>query len=363
MGDLKYWVGLNNFTKFGPVRFKKLLKHFSDLEAAFKASIAELNRAGIENNIAEEFVAARQEIIPDKLMTDLDEAGVKVVTVNDSRYPKLLAQIYDPPAILYYRGELNGPDEFSVAVVGARKYSSYGRQVVEQIVRDLVNNNLTIVSGLALGIDSIAHETALAANGRTIAVLGSGLGKQNIYPAQNRYLADKIAAQDGLIFSEFPLGTLPLKHHFPQRNRLISGLSLATLIIEASEKSGSLITATHALEQNREVFAVPGNIFSPLSAGANNLIKLGARVITGAKDIIEALNLVQAASFIENKIVIPESAEEEKILSTLSYEPKHVDDLVRLTKLDTSVINSTLIIMEMKGKVKNLGGMQYVLAR
>ncbi len=242
MDDLKYWVALNNFSKFGPVRFKKLIKIFSNLKEAFYATATELIRAGIEPNIAEEFIAARQEIIPDSLMEKLEKEAVAVVTINDQRYPKLLTQIYDPPALLYYKGKLSEQDEFAVAVVGARKYSNYGRQVAEQIVKDLTNNNLTIVSGLALGIDCIAHETSLSHNGRTIAVLGSGLDKQNIYPTQNRYLADKIVASGGVIFSEFPLGTLPLKHHFPQRNRLISGLSLATLIIEAGEKSGSLIT-------------------------------------------------------------------------------------------------------------------------
>ena len=363
MDNLKYWVALNNFTKFGPVRFKKLRKYFPDLKSAFSASVAQLVQAGIENNIVEEFVAVRPAIEPDKLMEKLDREEIKVVTQEDELFPKLLAQIYDPPPLLYFRGEFKQQDEYAIAVVGARKYSNYGRQVAEQIVKDLANNNLTIVSGLALGIDSIAHQAALAVNGRTIAVLGSGLDRQNIYPTQNRYLADKIVASGGVIFSEFPLGTLPLKHHFPQRNRLISGLSLASLIIEAGEKSGSLITATHALEQNREVFAVPGNIYSPLSVGANNLIKLGAKVITCANDIIEALNLVQVASYIENKKIIPESAEEEKILTILNYEPKHIDELVRLTKLNTSVINSTLTIMEMKGKVKNLGGMQYVKAR
>jgi len=363
MNDLKYWVALNNFNKFGPVRFKKLSKYFPDLESAFKASLSELIHSGIENNIAEEFMAVRPEIVPDKLMEKLNNEAIKVVIIDDQAYPKLLKQIYDPPPLLYYRGNLSQQDEFALAVVGSRKYSGYGQQVTEQIVKGLVKNNLTIVSGLALGIDSISHLAALSAKGRTIAVLGSGLDRQNIYPSQNRYLADKVVASGGVIFSEFPLGTLPLKHHFPQRNRLISGLSLATLIIEAGEKSGSLITAAHALEQNREVFAVPGNIYSPLSVGSNNLIKLGAKVAISADDIIEALNLVRVASFIESKTIMPESAEEEKILTILNHEPRHIDELVRLTKLDTAIINSTLTIMEMKGMVKNLGGMQYVLAR
>lgn len=363
MDDLKYWVALNHFPKFGPVRYKKIRKHFANLEAAFNSSAKELVEAGIENKIAEEFIITRSTIVPDKIIEKLNSEKINVLTIENPLYPKLLLQIYDPPQLLYYKGELDPQNEFTVAVVGSRKYSSYGKQTTQQIVSDLVKNNLTIASGLALGIDTLAHLTALEARGRTMAVLGSGLDKQNIYPWQNRYLADKIINSGGIIFSEFAPGTPPLKHHFPQRNRLISGLALAILIIEAGEKSGSLITANHALEQNREVFAIPGNIYSAYSVGTNQLIKLGAKVVTQAIDIIEALNLAQVSSYIENKKIIPESKEEEKILSVLSSEPLYIDELVHLTQLDTAKVNSTLVVMEMKGMVKNLGGMQYVLAR
>jgi DNA processing protein len=254
-------------------------------------------------------------------------------------------------------------DGFTLAVVGARKYSTYGAQVTEKLIRELAFNKLTIVSGMALGIDTLAHTAAINAGGKTIAVIGSGLDQQNIYPSQNRYLADKIQAHGGLILSEYPIGTMPLKHHFPQRNRIISGLSSATLVIEAAEKSGALITAFHALEQNREVFAVPGSIYSGTSEGTNRLISMGAKLVTSAKDIIETLNLADAASYIENKKVIADTNEEKLILDRLSYEAIHIDELKQLTKLDTSIINSTLTIMEMKGMVKNLGNMQYVLSR
>jgi len=248
-----------------------------------------------------------------------------------------------------------------LAVVGSRKFSSYGKMAAEKIIGILSQNNLTITSGLALGIDAIAHLTALEAGGRTIAVLGSGLDKENIYPSANRYLADKIISSGGTIISEFPIGTPPLKHNFPQRNRLIAGISIGTLVIEADEKSGALITARYALEQNREVFAVPGSIFSNQSRGTNKLIKQGAIPITAAEDIIEALNLAQATGPIDKKNIVPQTPEEEKIFLQLSHEPMHIDELMRLTKLDTSKINSTLTIMEMKGLVKNLGGMQYVI--
>ncbi len=363
MDDLKYWVGLNNFPKFGPIRFKKIKQHFPNLKNAFNANLNELKQAGIEEKIAEEFISARLSINIDSLMEKLIKENIKVITIEDKHYPKLLLEIYDPPPMFYCLGELTIADEFALSVVGSRKYSTYGKQATEHLVKDLANNNLTIVSGLALGIDALAHEATLASHGRTIAVLGSGLDKESIYPSQNRYLADKIIASGGAIISEFPIKALPLKHHFPQRNRLISGLSLGVLVIEAGIKSGSLITARHALDQNREVFAVPGNIYSPDSTGTNYLIKQGAKLISSANDIIETLNLTQVVSYINNKKIIPDSAEEEKILTILAYEPIHVDELIRLTKLNTAIINSTLVIMEMKGIIKNLGNMQYVLAR
>ena len=363
MEDLKYWLALSQFYKFGPVKFARLKSGFPNIKDAYNATLKELIRAGIEEKTAEEFMIFRQQIEPDKLLENLQKEKVSALTIDDPAYPKLLKQIYDPPFILYYRGDPEIFSGFSLAIVGSRKFSPYGQLAAERLSAELAVNNLTIVSGLALGIDALAHGAAIAAGGKTIAVLGSGLDRQNIYPSRNRYLADKITGGGGLIMSEYSLGTLPLKHHFPQRNRLISGLSQAVLVIEAGEKSGALITAFHALEQNREVFAVPGSIYSPTSAGTNRLLKLGAKLVTGGGDIIEVLNLTEAAAYIENKKIIPESAEEEKIIASLSYEPLHIDELKQLTKLDTSIINSTLTVMEMKGLVKNLGNMQYVLAR
>lgn len=333
------------------------------MEAAFKAPLQEYLRAGIDEKTAEEFIIFKHQVEPDRLLENLNKEKIKVLTIDDTAYPKLLKQIYDPPLLIYYRGDLNAFSDFSLAIVGTRKFTAYGQQVTERIVRELVANGLTIVSGLALGIDALAHAATIDAGGTTVAVLGCGLDQQSIYPAQNRYLADKIQAHGGIVLTEYPLGTMPLKHHFPQRNRLISGLSLGTLVIEAGEKSGSIITAMHALEQNRDVFAIPGSIYSDYSAGTNSLIKLGAKLISSAKDIIETFDLGQAVAYTESKKIIPESAEEKLILDKLNYEPVQVDELMRLTKLDASIINSTLTLMEMKGMIKNLGGMQYVLAR
>ncbi|NIA18317.1 MAG: DNA-protecting protein DprA, partial [Actinobacteria bacterium] len=361
--DLKYLIALTHFPKFGPVRIGRIKKRFSFWEDAFHAPTQELIRAGIEENIAEEFAAARNSINPEEIMEKLEKENIKIVAADDKLYPKPLKEIYGPPALIYYRGLLSEDEEFNLAVVGSRKYSSYGQMAVEQIVEDLAKNNLTIVSGLALGIDALAHNATLKARGRTIAVLGSGLDKQSIYPSSNRYLADKIVDSGGAIISEFPIGSPPLKHHFPQRNRVISGLSLGTLVIEASRKSGSLITARFALEQNREVFAVPGSIYSPNSDGANDLIKKGAKTTTCAADIMETLDLAQVSAYIDNKKIIPETPEEENLLNHLKKEPMHINDLIRLTKLDTNIINSTLTIMEMKGMIRNIGNMEYVLAR
>ena len=361
--DLKYLIGLSHFPKFGPVRMQKLKKRFPFFESAFGASLNELIKAGIEENVAQEFIATRDNINPDEILEKLEKENIKAVSLDDKKYPKLLKEIYNPPRLIYYKGRLNENNEFNIAVVGSRKFTNYGKITVERIAEDLARNNLTVVSGLALGIDALAHGAVLKANGRAMAVLGSGLDKQNIYPSSNRYLSDKIIDSGGVLISEFPIGTPPLRHHFPQRNRIISGLSLGTLVIEAAIKSGALITAQYALEQNREVFAVPGSIHSPTSQGTNDLIKKGARVVTSANDIIETLDLAQITTYIDNKEIIPETPEEEKLLSHLTKEPTHINDLIRLTKLDTNIINSTLTIMEMKGMVKNLGNMQYVLAR
>lgn len=359
--QLKYWAALSLFPKFGPIRFKKLINYFPDMQKAFFASARELAAAGIEEKIAEEFAAARASINPEALMQKLAAENIKIITIKDKNYPKLLSQIYDPPPLFYLKGELLLEDEFSIGVVGSRKFTHYGKQAVEKIVSELSRNNLVIVSGLALGIDALAHCAAVDAGGRTIAVLGSGLDKQSIYPSDNRYIAEKIIFSGGAVISEFPPGTAPLRHNFPQRNRVISGLTLGTLVVEAAEKSGALITARCALEQNREVFAVPGNIYSSVSIGPNRLIQLGAKAVTCAKDIIETLDLAQVAGCIEVKKTIPESDEEKTICSCLSHEPAHIDELVRLTKLDINIMNSTLAIMELKGMVRNIGGMRYII--
>lgn len=360
--DIPYWVAFSRVSTIGPIRFNKLLNYFPDIKTAWQAPFGELLKAGLEEKTAEELVLKRQGINPREEWEMVEEKNIKVITIRDANYPLLLREIYNAPYLIYYQGDLkNINNDFHIAVVGTRKPSSYGSQVTEEISAQLAQSKITITSGLALGVDSLAHLSAVNNDAATIAVLGSGV--DNIYPISNRYLTDKIIKNGGAIISEYPLGTLPLKHHFPARNRIISGLSLGVLIIEAGENSGALITARYALEQNREVFAVPGNIYNKNSTGPNNLIKMGARPITSAMDILETLNLEQSEIFISNQKIIADTPTEEKLLQFLSKEPKHIDELARQTKLNASEAASSLTMMEMKGKVKNLGGMNYILAR
>jgi len=360
--ETKYFNAFNLIDGLGPISFKKLLAHFDSLKEAWSAEINQLRQAGLENSVIKQIKEQRPRINPDREMERLAKESIDLITIQDKDYPKLLKEIYTPPALLYLRGKLKTSDEFSLGIVGTRKLSAYGQQVASFIATELAQAGLTIISGLAKGIDTLAHRAALSVDDRTIAVLGSGLDKANIYPFSNRRLAEEIS-QKGAVISEFPLGTQPLAQHFPQRNRIISGLSLGILVIEAPEKSGALITAKDALEQNRDVFAIPDSIFAQNSQGTNNLIKMGAKLVTQANDILEELNLnLLTESSPADKKIIPDNQEEALILKQLSRELIHIDKIIKQTKLSTAMVNSTLTLMEMKGKIKNLGGNNYVLS-
>jgi DNA processing protein len=357
----KYLVAISHFPKFGPVRLKKIRASFPELKEVFSASAAGLTRAGIEENVAAEFIRTRSLIDPEKIMERMAKEGIKICILGENGYPEILREIYDPPQILFYQGRLDGKMENAISIVGTRKNTSYGRRAAEALSRGLAKNSITIVSGLAAGIDTFAHEACLDAGGRTLAVLGSGLYAENIYPSSNRWLAKKIVETGGAIVSEFPPSMPALRQNFPQRNRIISGLSLGIIVVEAGEKSGALITAHFALNENREIFAVPGPIHSPVSTGPNRLIQDGARLITGPEDILNTFNFKKISSMAESKKILPETEEEGIIIDKLGNEPKHLNELVRLTGLDTSRINSTLAIMEIKGMVSNLGNMTYAV--
>ena len=358
--DIKYWVGFSIIPGIGRVRFGQLENHFGNLENAWNATSADLNHSGLDSNSVNAIASRRPKISLEAEMEKLDHYGVKVLICHDPGYPSRLREIYDYPPVLYVRGSLLPEDEWYLAVVGTRRATAYGRQVTEEIVADLSRSKIAIVSGLAKGIDSIAHRVALESGGRSIAVLAGGL--DTVYPSENTNLARSII-QQGALISEYPLGTRPKPDNFPRRNRIMSGLSLGVLVVEADETSGAMITARLALEQNREVFAIPGSILSPASRGTNRLIQEGAKLVRDYTDILEELNLMTIARQMELKEVIPSSDTESLLLKQLSTEPAHIDEVCRSSGLPMSTVSSTLAMMELKGLVKQIGTMNYTLAR
>ncbi len=358
--EIKYWVGFSLIPGIGRVRMMLLCNHFSSLEAAWRATPAELRHAGLDHNSINAISSFKSKISLDEEMEKLDRYRIKVFIYHDPSYPSRLKEIYDYPPLIYIRGTLLPEDEWCLAVVGTRRATVYGRQVTEEIVSDLAKSKITIVSGLAKGIDTVAHQSALETGGRSIAVFASGL--DIVYPAENANLARRIMEQGALI-SEYPLGTRPRAENFPRRNRIMSGLSLGVLVTEASETSGAMITANLAVEQNREVFAVPGSILSPQSRGTSHLIQEGAKLVSNSSDILEELNLTSLAQQLEMKQIIPPTETESQLLERLSTEPTHIDEICRLSGLPTSTVSSNLAMMELKGLVRQVGAMNYVLAR
>ncbi len=368
--DKHYYLAFSYFQKIGPIAMKKLDAAFPYIYEVFFASAAKLERAGLKPALVREFVLWRDSPAAsiDKMIAELKKERISFITWHDPEYPGLLKEISAPPFLLYYKGRLDNAKN-NLAVVGSRKFSAYGEKAINELLPLAIEAEINIISGLALGIDALAHQKALNLKGKTWAILGSGLDDKNIYPPDNRRLAQAIIDKGGALISEFPPGAPPLKQNFPQRNRIIAGLAQATLVVEAREKSGALITADYALDSNRDVLAVPGNIFSESSAGPNKLIKQGAKTIAEATDILEAYGLTprpdgrsdkrkhkkegsSPSSFsLDNETealvykILEEAAERAEKIS--------VDEIVRRTELDTSVINSTLSILELRGIAKN----------
>ena len=358
--NVKYWVGFNIVPSIGPAKVRALLDHFGDLEIAWHADSGALKQAGMDRRALYNLSRVRSQIDLDAEMAKLDKHHVTVLTWEDDAYPSLLKQIYAPPPVLYVRGTLSIDDEWAVGVVGTRRATSYGKQVARMLGADLARSNVTVVSGLARGIDGIAHQAALDAGGRTIAVMACGLDQ--VYPPEHRKLAQAIV-ENGALVSDYPLGTRPEARNFPPRNRIISGLSLGVVVVEAGRRSGALITAEFALEQGREVFAVPGNIVSRTSVGSNRLIRDGARMVLGVQDILEELNLTMIEHQAEARAFLPADPTEARLLNLVSDDPTHVDELCRQSNLPIHEVSSTLTMMELKGMVRQVGGMQYTLAR
>lgn len=355
-----YWLGFSAFPGVGPKRFALLRKYFGSAKKAWQAKRENLLKLGFSEKLVSDFDKFREEFNLSSYFLRLENHKINALTIEDKDYPENLKNIDGAPFLLYMIGKILVQDSLSVGVVGTRKITAYGKEVTERLVSDLVASGLTIVSGLAYGVDSIAHNTALDVGGRTIGVWAGGL--DSVVPGFRQNIVEKILKSGrGAIISEFPLGLNPSRGTFPARNRLISGLSLGILVTEAAGDSGSLITAAHAVKQGRKVFAVPGPITSPLTAGTAKLLKSGAKLVYSVKDILDELDLDEKAKKIQAKIVLPENKEEAIILELLKNEEKHIDQLVRQSGFDTAKVTSIISIMEIKGKIKNLGGMVYII--
>jgi DNA processing protein len=363
--ELSYWLALQRVVGIGDVMAKRLIEHFGDPHAVFSASERELMEVeGIGPHVVSSLkcfdqwrdVAKEEELI--------EKNQVEIITMKDRRYPKNLLSIYNPPPFLYVRGEIQEGDDLAVAIVGSRMASEYGKMATEKISYALAEKGVTIVSGMARGIDSFAHRGAIEANGRTIAVLGCGI--DILYPPENRDLCSEIVSH-GAVISEFSISTPPLPVNFPKRNRVISGLSLGVVVVEASSRSGSLITARLGLEQGREVFSVPGRLDSTRSKGTHQLIKQGAKLVEEAEDILSEI-LPQWG--------LPQRLKEEKrkreeglpvnskgILDLLSLNPLHIDDLICQSKMKSGEVSSILLDLELKGWLRQLPGKMFVKVR
>ncbi len=363
--DRKYWVGLSLIPGIGSVLVKRLLDHFGSPEKVWQANKAELCHIhSIGEKTAASIIKTRDELDLDKFLYQCRTAEINIVTQNDPDFPFNLKEIYDPPPVIYYRGELRKEDFQSIAIVGSRKMTTYGGRITRKLARELVEAGFTVVSGMALGVDGMAHQAALDAGGRTIAVLGSGV--DYIYPKEHTDLYQRIITS-GAVISTFPPTTLPEKSHFPARNRIISGLSLGTVVVEANTRSGSLITADQALEQNREVFAVPGSVFSPLSRGTNNLIQKGARLITSVQDIISELNGYIYETDAPQTLTSQTGCQyqlnmlQSKILSLLERGEMSGDELVEELGLDMAEVNTQLFHLELLGAIIQAPGQKFAI--
>lgn len=359
--DLKFLNAFNAIPGVGPVTLRLLKTQFGTWEDAWRASDAAFSAINLQPQAYRSLVWKRPSINPDKEMGRLVKENVWMMTDDDPSYPVLLKEIPNPPVALYGKGANLAQAGFgsnaTLAVVGTRRPTSYGLEACEALVQEVAGIGVTIISGLATGIDARAHGAALDAGGRTIAVLGSGVDQNSIFPPENRGLARRIEESGNTVISEYTPGTPALKEHFPQRNRIISGLAQGTLVIEARERSGALITARFALEQNRDVFALPGSIFSPHAAGTHKLIQEGAKLVTSAADILEELGIDYTK---ESARAAREGLNEnEQTILGILEEPLGVDFVKEKTGLATSIIIASLSMLELKGLVRNLGGDTY----
>lgn len=360
--DLAYWVALNAVRGISSGAVWALRRAFDSMERAWGASAGDLRRAGLEAKVVEQLLDARRDIEPEAALAALEEADGRAIAWDDPAYPARLREIADPPALLHVRGDIDVlSQDRAVAIVGTRRMSTYARLVTERLAGDLAGSGITIVSGMASGVDSVAHRAALEAGGPTVAVWGTGLG--TVYPVANRSLARKIADQ-GAIVTEYPVWMRGSAENFPQRNRIISGLVLGTIVVEAPLPSGALITARYAIEHNREIMAVPGDIFRSGSQGTNALIFRGeARAVTSAADVLDTLGIsVDPVQLALHPVVEPD-ADERPIADQLNASPKHIDTLAQSAGLPAHRVSAILTMLELKGLARHVGGGRYVHPR
>jgi len=358
--ELRTWLRLSKL-ELAPRKAADLLNRFGSPQGVFSAGEDELRSVeGLTGRAIEKLLGPEPSDL-DQDMAAIEESGIRLVTIRDDDYPANLRQIYDPPVVLYVRGELQESDRFSVAIVGSRRASVYGKSITERIARDLANRGLTIVSGGARGIDASAHKGALSAGGRTIAVVGCGIDVS--YPKEHEDLFDRVA-ETGAVISEFPLGTMPEAWRFPTRNRIISGLALGVLVVQAPTDSGALITARFAAEQGRDVFALPGNVDDIRNEGCHALIRDGAKLVEKAQHILEELGIALGEQAVPQLSLVLDSLtdDERKLVELLSLQPKHVDQVIQESELPAPKVTGTLTLLEMKGVIKRVPGNAYVRA-
>lgn len=363
--SIKYWLAINRVPKVGPVTIKKLWEHFGSVQTIWETDEKSLSKIeGLSKPAIKSFLESRPQINLDDELGAVEKNNINILTLEDDEYPDLLKNIYDPPPVLYVRGKDLAPKDKAIAIVGTRRASHYGKETARKLAFELSSLGFNIVSGMALGIDTLAHRGALEAKGKTVAVFGCGLDV--IYPSSNRSLAKEIESTGSLV-SEFPLGTGTEKGNFPRRNRIISGLSLGVIVVEGHYDSGAMITAKQALDQGREVFAVPGNVELDQSKGPHWLIKQGAKLVESVEDVLEELHMVMPKKVesrelkVENRDYSNLSSEEQKIVSVLSLEPKYIDNISIESGLSIPQVSSLLMMLEVKKIVRQLPGKMFVL--
>jgi len=356
--DARFWVGFHRAQRIGPVRLRRLIERFGTLEAAWKATPGQLGSV-LDATSVDAVVSTRSTVELDREMERVEEAGAHVLTLDDPAYPRLLKQVPGPPPVLYVRGSITAADEKAVAIVGTRRATSYGLDVAANIGRDLATYGVTVVSGLASGIDGAAHRAALAGDGRTIGVLGCGVDV--VYPSAHRKLYEEMAER-GAIISDYAMGTTPNGVNFPPRNRIIAGLSLGIVVIEAPAKSGALITVDFAADYGREVFAVPGNVLGEHNRGSHRILRDGARLVTSAADVLQDLGMGVVEPGQAKQQTLPLTDEEQHLLNYVRWEPQHIDEIAASASMPAHEAAALCTMLELKGAIKDKGAQQYARA-